>query len=389
MPVVNTDSALGLIERIYDTVLDSAQLPAVLVEIGRAAGGCEECFLAQGPDERAFTVVAPRRDPAYISSLRDSWPFRSDPGFPMLVEGLMAAPLGRTQELGRVMDMQRLAATAFYNDWWRAQGLGPSALIVRFAAGNGGWGIVGIHGSRRGNEAFTGEQTALLDTLAPHLTRALCVQHELACLTFERQTRAVLPQVADKGIFLLAADGRVVFANAHAENRVNRDGGFRLRNGRLTMTESRNADALERVIADCIDPTSERSGGSLTLRCGRRPRPTRVVAAPVRCDTAEGELGWLKLFQPAAVLVIWEQEGDRRAQRKLELQRRFGLTPAEADIALEILRGDGRKAAAARMGISPATVRAHLHGIFDKTGVRRQTELVRLLLSKPADRNEG
>jgi DNA-binding CsgD family transcriptional regulator len=55
---------------------------------------------------------------------------------------------------------------------------------------------------------------------------------------------------------------------------------------------------------------------------------------------------------------------------------RFGLTKAEADVALEILKGDGRAAAAARLGITPATVRAHLSQIFAKTGVRRQAELV-------------
>jgi DNA-binding CsgD family transcriptional regulator len=57
------------------------------------------------------------------------------------------------------------------------------------------------------------------------------------------------------------------------------------------------------------------------------------------------------------------------------------LTPAEADFALEIVKGDGRAAAAARFGISVGTARTHLTHIFDKTGVRRQAELVRLLLS--------
>ncbi|HLW26409.1 MAG TPA: helix-turn-helix transcriptional regulator, partial [Kiloniellales bacterium] len=60
----------------------------------------------------------------------------------------------------------------------------------------------------------------------------------------------------------------------------------------------------------------------------------------------------------------------------------FGLTAAEAELALEIMRGDGREAAAARLGITVATVRTHLLHIFEKTGVHRQAELVRLLLDR-------
>ncbi|TIX97438.1 MAG: LuxR family transcriptional regulator, partial [Mesorhizobium sp.] len=50
-----------------------------------------------------------------------------------------------------------------------------------------------------------------------------------------------------------------------------------------------------------------------------------------------------------------EQE---EARERLRL--RFGLTRAETDVALEILKGDGRTAAAARLCIAPTTVRAHL-----------------------------
>ena len=60
----------------------------------------------------------------------------------------------------------------------------------------------------------------------------------------------------------------------------------------------------------------------------------------------------------------------------------FGFTPAEAVFALEIIKGDGRQATADRLGITVGTARSHLSRIFDKTGVRHQAELVRLLLQK-------
>ncbi|WP_349370305.1 helix-turn-helix transcriptional regulator [Salinarimonas sp.] len=68
-----------------------------------------------------------------------------------------------------------------------------------------------------------------------------------------------------------------------------------------------------------------------------------------------------------------------------DLQLRFGLTPAEACCAREMLRGEGIGAYARRAGISHATARTHLKHVFEKTGARRQAQLVsRLLAETPA-----
>jgi DNA-binding CsgD family transcriptional regulator len=44
------------------------------------------------------------------------------------------------------------------------------------------------------------------------------------------------------------------------------------------------------------------------------------------------------------------------------------------------LKGDGRRAAAKRLGITDGTAKSHLAHIFEKTRTSRQAELVRLLL---------
>jgi DNA-binding CsgD family transcriptional regulator len=51
-------------------------------------------------------------------------------------------------------------------------------------------------------------------------------------------------------------------------------------------------------------------------------------------------------------------------------------------MAIEVLNGGGLKAVAARLGIAPTTARTHLTSIFNKTGTRRQAELVRILLQQ-------
>jgi DNA-binding CsgD family transcriptional regulator len=73
--------------------------------------------------------------------------------------------------------------------------------------------------------------------------------------------------------------------------------------------------------------------------------------------------------------------------RRQWLREDFGLTPAEAMVAVEILKADGLQMVARRLRISLPTAHTHLAHIFDKTGTHRQSELVRVLLqSQPAIR---
>jgi DNA-binding CsgD family transcriptional regulator len=66
---------------------------------------------------------------------------------------------------------------------------------------------------------------------------------------------------------------------------------------------------------------------------------------------------------------------------KAVIRRIFGLTNAEADVALRVMRGEGLKPISTDLAVSRATVNTHLQHIFDKTDTHRQAELVRLLLT--------
>ncbi len=66
------------------------------------------------------------------------------------------------------------------------------------------------------------------------------------------------------------------------------------------------------------------------------------------------------------------------------LQALYGLTAAEARLALGLAQGRGLDEMAAALGLSRHTVRTQLKQVFAKSGTRRQPELVRLLLTGPA-----
>ena len=80
------------------------------------------------------------------------------------------------------------------------------------------------------------------------------------------------------------------------------------------------------------------------------------------------------------MIVIITDPQQKLRRKLLALRQKFGLTAAEAELTLALVETGSRKTAAADRGVSDATARAQLTSIFDKTGVRRQTDLVRLVL---------
>lgn len=115
------------------------------------------------------------------------------------------------------------------------------------------------------------------------------------------------------------------------------------------------------------------------LANGRRDRWAVQLAAPGEriasvqmrrlVDTAEGPLAALTVLAP---MPLEEHES--------VLADSFNLTPAEARVAGYLARGLAPKQVAALCGVSPCTVRSQVRTLFEKTGARRQPDLVRLLL---------
>jgi DNA-binding CsgD family transcriptional regulator len=174
----------------------------------------------------------------------------------------------------------------------------------------------------------------------------------------------------------------VIFANRAAERMLRVGGGVFLRHDGLRAKTAGETQLLRRIIADCAEPRGELGGAGERLRLSREDRaPLTMLVVPHRA-----RLAWIDVVRPRAILFITDP-GEASVVRRESLRQDFGLTPAEAGFTREVLKADGLKAAADRLGISLTTARTHLAHVFDKTGTRRQAELVRLVLqSQPAIR---
>jgi DNA-binding CsgD family transcriptional regulator len=62
----------------------------------------------------------------------------------------------------------------------------------------------------------------------------------------------------------------------------------------------------------------------------------------------------------------------------------YGLTKAEARLATELAQGNSLIEIGETYHLSQNTLRSHLKSIFRKTGLKSQSDLVRIILSGPA-----
>jgi len=67
------------------------------------------------------------------------------------------------------------------------------------------------------------------------------------------------------------------------------------------------------------------------------------------------------------------------------LRCHFGLTPAEARLALHLAAGETLRSADAKLRMTYETARTHLKSIFQKTGTCRQAELVVVIVTAIPD----
>ncbi len=118
---------------------------------------------------------------------------------------------------------------------------------------------------------------------------------------------------------------------------------------------------------------------ALAKRAG--PRPYAVLVAPVPERVAP-----VALAAPAVVVVLLT-DPDHAPETPAQLLRRvYGLTRKEAQLALALAAGATLADAAMGLRIAEGTARRHLAAIFARTGIHRQSELVRLILSLPPTR---
>lgn len=180
------------------------------------------------------------------------------------------------------------------------------------------------------------------------------------------------------GLVVCTSSGLALVTNQTAEEILNaRDGLERDAEGRLCAThdESESLKALVRSVAENVrveDAVNRETAFAVARGNGQRPLTLFVRSVTPTTNT--------RVPNEAAVLVMILDSALPVETTEAELRQLYGLTTTEARLANHLMEGLALEECCAAMGIRRTTARMHLRNIFAKTGVRRQGELVSLLL---------
>jgi DNA-binding CsgD family transcriptional regulator/PAS domain-containing protein len=356
----------SLIADIYEAGMDFSLWPYVLGRIATALDAPSAGMARHGetPSEcwGFSSGVEPDYERKYIEyyhSVNPVWQRSS------------STPAGTVQTDTMVVPRNELSRTEFFNDFLAPQRM-ESMLNAVVLMEQGRQTVVSVRRYRQ----FEADDVELYKLLAPHLQRAVQINIRLARAELKHHASIATLDHLEEGILFVDLNARIMFANKAAETFfATRD--LRLHKGRLHASSAAETARLHAAIAKCAGTgiAHRRSHFVSLTREAVRSRLSLLIA-PLPMEIP------LSPSAPQPMAVIFVNDPDKaNTPTAVQLREKFKMTPAEASFAVEILEGDGIQAAADRLSISRATARTHLARIFDKTGTRRQAELVRVLIS--------
>lgn len=280
-------------------------------------------------------------------------------------------PLGRVVDTFDIMPLSELTDHPIYTNFLKSWGMDRAIGVVLDRRGGERLGLImpgtsdrDVRGLKRG-----------LRLLAPHLQRAVRISRALgeANLRADAVTEAL--DRAPVAVVTLRRDLSVLNANIKAKA-LAEAGWIRLGPDRFGFHDHRAQDRLGLLAATAPPTTAAFSilgpdGSDLAVLGARLiERTVETLAGPMKGAAVVLTIG---VTDPAPLLQI-----DR-------LGAWFGLTPSEARLAGALASGTTLGDYAARRHVSMNAVRFLLKGVYRKTGVVAQSQLVATLRSLPAD----
>ena len=228
-----------------------------------------------------------------------------------------------------------------------------------------------------GTPAFSQEDRARLESIVPLMDNALKLYSAYTHNSFMEDFYEKLLGSMDIASAILNAKLEVLSANKQAKQIfTSRDGVF-LRRNSLRCSHSPDQEKLEDVCHELM--AKARDEGQIqhtrSISIDRTSSDTKWdvhIRSVEKKNVVFGEGG------PELVLLLQGPVRDCVPSQS-RLIETFGVTPAEAKLITHLVDGLTLTAAAEALGVSRNTARTQLASIFTKTGVNRQSQLVKLV----------
>ena len=358
-----------LIGDIYDAVIDPAQRNDVLDKIANFTGGHSGGLLSKhslSKSEVLYCYVG--ADPNSLQVYSESYP-KLDP--------TADSPCFGVEQVVSATDLvpyEEFRRGRFYREWARPHGWVDvaSAVIEKSATSCTFLSVV----RHEANGLVDDEMRRRMALLIPHVRRALLIGKTI----HRKQTEAVcFSDVLDglsSGMILVDASGRIVHTN-NAGNAILDAGDFlRAVCGRLVASDLAINAALREILvaANAGDAALGVKGIALPLSAHDGERYVAHVLPLTSGARREAGLA----YNAVAALFIRKASLEPFSPPEV-IGEMYKLTPTELRVLLAIVDIGGVPEVAAALGVAVTTVKTHLSRLFEKTGVARQADLVKLV----------
>lgn len=228
-------------------------------------------------------------------------------------------------------------------------------------------------------EPFSEHDKNVMRVMLPHLRHAIQLHAKMDYLECERQVYSGAMNRMLLGMVSFGTDRSIMEINQEATRILSeKDGLWRTGNTLKAANRSENQE-LQRLIREAIDGGASDSSTPLTEATSITRQFDRGRLGIVVRSIPMGP--WSESTQrPAAALFMRDPDYNSPEPSEDVVRRVFGLTRMEAALAVLLARGQSLDDAAESLGVRRNTARTHLRSIFGKTGVSRQTMLVRMIL---------
>jgi DNA-binding CsgD family transcriptional regulator len=279
-------------------------------------------------------------------------------------------PVGRLVPSDEAIDLSVLRASSFYDEVLRPQDVAHNGMMALAAREDFRAAFNICRSARQG--PFEADDRRLLEWLSPHMRRSVALGFRIdAYLAMQHAAFNVLEHLAD-GVIVLDRRARVLFANAAARG-FEADGLLHLRQVLATWSQA-HSHRLAELVRSALHGAP---GGTMSLPRRGDGQLLTILVSSIRGKDV-GRLADANI-KDAAVLLFVIDPANRRSIPLSQMMDAYGLTQAEARVALAASSGNTINETAQLLKLSPNTIKTHLRRVFAKTATGRQAELAGLI----------
>lgn len=272
-----------------------------------------------------------------------------------------------------ILPVGELRRTSFYDEVLRPQSYDHAAMIG--LSQKRGFGVGFCLNRERSRGPYAEREREFLQRLTPHMMRSIQFGFQIgAYRALQDAEHRALDRIST-GVALLDRSSRVLYAN-RALRAMTTDGALRLHGEKLSSASVSHARQLSDLVSAAL---RGRPTATMAIPHPADGRLVAVLVSSVRSRDLDRFTGLAMRDAAAMVYVI-----DPAAPTPLPpawIMDVYGLTLAEARVAVQASLGRSDAEIGTGLNISPNTVKTHLRRVFAKIGVNGRTELAGLMAS--------